>query len=87
MIALQHGFVESNPVMRFLFKKLGQPFANFVNEMLFSPTANGEGSARLDVVRSVMYRGRGYASIKFFLVGTHLYSAITGNSGRNPQQG
>lgn len=30
MIALQHGFVESNPVMRFLFKKLGQPFANFV---------------------------------------------------------
>ena len=30
MIALQKGYVEGNPVMRYLFKKIGQPLAVFL---------------------------------------------------------
>ena|SRR2546423_7953901 len=34
MIGLQHGFVEGNPVVKWLFKKVGQSFAAFLSAVL-----------------------------------------------------
>lgn len=31
MVGLQHGFVEGNPLMKWLFKKVGQSFAAFLS--------------------------------------------------------
>jgi hypothetical protein len=67
MIGLQHGFVEGNPLMRWLFKKVGISFATFLVGgfvLIFGAFLTSYSVYGTDVYFGIIAAGEGFQAVR-----------------------